>query len=327
VENRVQVALVLPDLAGQLYHQLQLGQLLGFTEVVAFMGAGESALRTQAQLVERDVLGGFFDAFTHRLLALQHRRFRTHHPQHYALALRHKPQRAEITGTGVVILKEEGIHPALVEHDVGHRLVAAFGRPGTAMVAAAQVNADCHIGRAQLYAVGNQFGVQGRQCIRIFALRFHAFAAGRITQVGEVGVVQLHVAATECIQSGRHYRLQEAEIIGGNTLRALQFIDHGEYRRYQRYILVATTELDFVLGQFGFDTTDLFEKVDMEKRTALFTVTDGAEGGDSISLKETPFFIALLLLFFCFPYADGRNTRVIWREPVAVPQSLSIIKQ
>jgi hypothetical protein len=110
-------------------------------------------------------------------------------------------------------------------------------------------------------------------------------------------------------------------------LRALQFIDHGEYRRYQRYILVATTELDFVLGQFGFDTTDLFEKVDMEKRTALFTVTDGAEGGDSISLKETPFCIALLLLFFCFPYADGRNTRVIWREPVAVPQSLSIIKQ
>src|SRR6266508_5428923 len=51
-----------PDLPGGLDDQAQLGDLLVVAEHVALDGGGEAALRREAELLERDELGGVVDA-------------------------------------------------------------------------------------------------------------------------------------------------------------------------------------------------------------------------------------------------------------------------
>src|SRR4029079_19584503 len=51
-----------PDLVRQLDDHPQLCPLLFFSQHIAFLGGGKSALRRQAELIERDIFCGFIDA-------------------------------------------------------------------------------------------------------------------------------------------------------------------------------------------------------------------------------------------------------------------------
>ena len=56
------LCLLAPHVLGDGLDECDLGPLLVFGELVAFLGGGEAALGGQAQAVERSVLGGFLDA-------------------------------------------------------------------------------------------------------------------------------------------------------------------------------------------------------------------------------------------------------------------------
>src|ERR1044072_6294938 len=61
---------VAPDLVGDLDDETELGHFLVVGQVVALLRRGEPALRRQAELVERDVAGGFVDAALEIVLPL-----------------------------------------------------------------------------------------------------------------------------------------------------------------------------------------------------------------------------------------------------------------
>src|SRR5580704_3199806 len=60
-----------PDVARCLHDEAELCGLLFLGQDVAFHGGGEAALRREAELVERDELGGLVDAALQRVGALQ----------------------------------------------------------------------------------------------------------------------------------------------------------------------------------------------------------------------------------------------------------------
>jgi hypothetical protein len=59
-----------PDFAGRLDNEAQLGGLLIHRECIAFDSRRKTALRTQAELVERNEFGSFVDPALECLLAL-----------------------------------------------------------------------------------------------------------------------------------------------------------------------------------------------------------------------------------------------------------------
>src|SRR5690606_24715047 len=188
------------DLAGQLRHQPQFGRLIVVAEVVAFVRAGEAALRAEAALVEIDVGGRLVDTPLDDVLGFQLREFAADQAEHHGFFPGHEAQRAEVAGARVVVLEEEDVDGGFVEHHFRHRLVAAFGCPGAAMVATAQVDAHAEIVRAALDAVGDQPRVERRQLVRILAQALDALAVYRVAQIGQVGVVELDVTAAVVVE-------------------------------------------------------------------------------------------------------------------------------
>src|SRR4051812_34058679 len=77
-----------PDLLGRLYDETQLGTLRLDSDVVAVHSAGETALRRQGELVERNVFGGGLDAALELVLVFHFAELGGHQAQHDRLALR-----------------------------------------------------------------------------------------------------------------------------------------------------------------------------------------------------------------------------------------------
>src|SRR5256886_6574162 len=123
-----------PDLGGGLDDEGELGHLLVVAQRVSLHRGREAALRGQAELVQRHVLGRLVDAALQGVLGLQLAAFRGDQAEHDVLARRHEPQRGEAAGAGVVVFEEEPVHGELAEQRLGHEVVAALGRPGGAEV-------------------------------------------------------------------------------------------------------------------------------------------------------------------------------------------------
>ena len=116
-------------------------------------------------------------------------------PSTTRLAFRHEAQRREITRARVVVLEEVAVDRELVEQYLRDRLVAAFGDPRALEIAATQVDADGHVGRAFGDRGVDQPSVAARQFVGVVAALARAFAHPVIAKVGEVGVVELQVTA------------------------------------------------------------------------------------------------------------------------------------
>ena len=113
-------------------------------EHVALDGRGEPALRGEAELVERDVLGGLVDPALEHVGVLEAPALRGHQPEDDLLAGRHEAQRGEPARALVVELAEEGVDVELAEQLLRDVVVAALGDPGRAEVAPAHVGGDAH---------------------------------------------------------------------------------------------------------------------------------------------------------------------------------------
>lgn len=122
---------LLPDVGGDRRHQSDFLPLLVFTEGIALFRRGETALRTQANLLERHILRGLSETRFHPLRILQLAIFGGDQSENHLLMARtNKAQRREIPGAVVVVLKEEGIDIDAAKQHLGHRLVTAFRDPG-----------------------------------------------------------------------------------------------------------------------------------------------------------------------------------------------------
>src|SRR5262249_24548371 len=93
-----------PHLLGNLHDHLQLCPLFFLGEDVAFLGRGETALRRQAQLIQRDIFRRFVDAPLDVVFALERAGLRRDQPEHELLfAFGKEPQRFEPAGAVAVI--------------------------------------------------------------------------------------------------------------------------------------------------------------------------------------------------------------------------------
>src|SRR5262245_58998286 len=129
-----------PHLFGDFDHFAHLGPLLLFGEDVALLGRGEAALRAERELFQRRVFRRLVDAALDVIFLLQRAALRGYQANHRDLvALRQEAQRLETAGTLGVVFEEIAVEVALAEQPLGHRLVAARGDPGRAVIAAADM--------------------------------------------------------------------------------------------------------------------------------------------------------------------------------------------
>ena len=104
-------------------------------------------MRRQRELIERRVARRLFDAPFQLVLGLHLRTFGGDEAEHGGLALWQKTQRRKAAGASAVVFEKIAVDTNLVEQQLGHRLVAAFGDPGAGEIAAAQMHADRHVRR------------------------------------------------------------------------------------------------------------------------------------------------------------------------------------
>src|ERR1700716_2695718 len=119
------LAILAPDLVGNLRNPPQLRPLLVLHQDVALLGGGEAALRREAELVEVDEPRGLVDAALELVVGFERPALRGDEPELDHLALGHETQRREATGAVAVVFHEIGVDVDLVEQDFSHRLVAA----------------------------------------------------------------------------------------------------------------------------------------------------------------------------------------------------------
>ena len=157
----------------------------------------------QAELVQ--ALGAVFrrllQPLDHLRLVVQLGLLARHNAQDHNLVLGQVTERGEIAGSRIVELEEVHVDVEPLEEGLGHGLVAALGEPLRAEVAAAQVDADGHVlgpladgGVDDVDALLGQLG--GGLAVALGGLLAHAL----VTEVGQVGVVQLDEAAAGGVQ-------------------------------------------------------------------------------------------------------------------------------
>lgn len=107
----------------------------------------------------------------------------------------------KVTTPRVVILKEVCIHIKLLEQHLRDWLVPTTSEPLTPVVAATQVNANRHVLRSLRDRLVDQLSVLVGQSLEVLATLFSSCLAHlRVAEVRQVGVVQLHKAASCIIQ-------------------------------------------------------------------------------------------------------------------------------
>ncbi len=111
----------LPDVGGDGGHQTDLLPLLVFAEGIPLFSGGETALRAEADLLERHVLRGLGETRFYPLRILQLAVFGGDQPEdHLLVAGTNKAQRREIPGAVVVVLQEEGIDINAAKQHLGN---------------------------------------------------------------------------------------------------------------------------------------------------------------------------------------------------------------
>src|SRR4051812_48621832 len=136
-----------PHLVGELLDHAKLRPLLLLGEDVALLGGGEAALRRQAELLQRSELGRLVDPALDVILLLERAALGGDEPEHHGLvALRQEAQRLEAAGAVAVVFEEVAVVVHLPQQRLRDRLVTAFGNPGRAEIAAADVGGDGHVG-------------------------------------------------------------------------------------------------------------------------------------------------------------------------------------
>src|ERR1700722_14694055 len=203
-----------PHLAGDLDHHAQLRPLLLLGEHVALFGGSKAALRRETELIEGGEFGRLLDAALDVVLLFQLAGFCRDQPEHDNLvAFGQKAQRLKAAGARAVVFEEISVVVQLPEQNFGDRLVAAFGNPGRAEIAAADVRGDRDVGRLAFQRAVDDAGVVLGQTIgvkpafaRFFQLRLRA-------QIGPGGVVDLQIATTGIVETADGLAIRLRQIV------------------------------------------------------------------------------------------------------------------
>src|SRR5581483_2956778 len=137
-----------PHLARGLDHEFQLALLVVRADQITDHIRGKAALRADGQLIERDELCGFVNPALQPVASFHLRYLRTDEPQHRDLALRHEPQRFERAGARAVVFEQEAVERQLGEQPFRDGIVGSLAMPHTALVAATEMDAERHAGKA-----------------------------------------------------------------------------------------------------------------------------------------------------------------------------------
>src|SRR5262249_59338903 len=115
---------------------LELRPLLVFGQNIALLGGCETALRREAELIERRKLRRLLDAPLDIVLLFERAALRGDEAKHDALlALGQKSQRFEAAGALGVVFEKIAVEIDRAEKPLGDRLIAAFSHPGRPEVA------------------------------------------------------------------------------------------------------------------------------------------------------------------------------------------------
>src|SRR5206468_10476421 len=183
-----------PDLRRNLDDQTQLGPLLLLRQGVALDRRRESALRGEAELVDRRVLRRNLDAALELVLRLELAALRRYEAEHdLLLALRQEAERLESAGALVVPLHEEAVDLEFVQHRFRDEVVAPFGGPGRAEVATAHVRRHAHTLGPRGQRLVDVEDVLQVLTLWIAANRRDVLALMRVVHVREARVVELEV--------------------------------------------------------------------------------------------------------------------------------------
>ena len=166
-----------------------------FGDEIALGGRSETALRAKREIFHGDEFCGFVDA-SGKLIGIFHSRdFGADEAENDGFAFGKEAQRFERAGAVVVVFEEEPVDVERGEHFLSDRVVAAFGVPVAAIVAAAKMDGERDSGTAR----GAKAGIVGfdgfvERGIGLDAhLRFNPLAPFRIHVVAVARRVDLDV--------------------------------------------------------------------------------------------------------------------------------------
>src|SRR5688572_2687772 len=179
-----------------LHHQLELATRVVLRHrLAAAAAAREAALRADAELLERNVLGSLVDLALQLVFGFQVWRLGTHQAKDHPLALRYETQGREVAGALGVVFEAVDADVELVEQRLGDRLVAALGHPGAFQVAAAQMNRHRHALGPRGDAFIEEMRIARGQLVGVLAARFHVLAGVHVAVARQRGIVELQVSA------------------------------------------------------------------------------------------------------------------------------------
>ncbi|MNC11344.1 hypothetical protein D3C75_590380 [compost metagenome] len=112
----------------------------------------------------------------------------------------HKAQRRKITGTIVVIFKEERINVHGAKQHFSHRLVTAFRNPRRAEITATNMQTNNQIIRLACQGFIQHFGINLRQLVRVITTLANVLTLRVRTQICPNGVVKLQITAACCVK-------------------------------------------------------------------------------------------------------------------------------
>ena len=140
----------LPHVACNVTDESELGPLLLLGEFVPDLAGSKSALRRQAEPVQRNQRRSLADSGFHRFRIFQFRSLRGDQSENDFLALRNQCERIKTTGTLVVLLEIEGVNVLLCEEVCGNVVVCTAACEGRVIIAAAHMGCNREIGRPSL---------------------------------------------------------------------------------------------------------------------------------------------------------------------------------
>src|SRR5262245_8857787 len=190
-----------PHLLRNLDDPRQLGPLLLGGEDVAFLGRGETALRREAELIERRIFARFLDPALDRTLVLELAGLGGDEPEHHDLvAFGKRAQRLKPAGTLGVPFEEIAIDREIIEQLVCNRLISTAANEGRAEIAAAKVGRNDHIGRLGLQGSVEHLAIEIKLPVRIVAAIVQHLALILVAEIREGYVVDLKIAAARVVE-------------------------------------------------------------------------------------------------------------------------------
>ena len=139
-----------PDLIRDFFYQCQLSPLLFFGQLVADLAGGESALRAQAQPIQRKVLRGLMNSVDDRLLILQLGGFGGDQAKYNLLIAGYFSQRLKAAGTLIVKFQIVCRYILAGKQSLGDTVIGAAARVGGVEIAG-----GIQIGNDLLIALGD----------------------------------------------------------------------------------------------------------------------------------------------------------------------------